>query len=343
MSRAPVDPWFKFFPRDWLDKTRKLSLEERGAYIDMIAMRMINDGPVPEDYSWLGHQMHVSPRKARAIVEGLIDALKIRRDGEGLTNDRCEEELRARDHQRKINTETAVKRERGRRENCANEPDKQDENREITNKNNETVEISCPEHSTTRARVDSETEEEKKEYMPTEEVGVDAQEDEPKPRAVRNYTEQFEEFWSAFPVKDGKWAAFDRSWRKLRSEDRAPAIEGAKLYGERVRRERIEKPKWAQGWLTERRWEDELRRSAPKQPEERRRYWWEDADKLASIDDAGWDRLIDKHANGAWPIDKLGFWPRDDRCVVPKSVIMRRKLWDLYDDNGIARGKLVNA
>jgi hypothetical protein len=29
--------------------------------------------------------------------------------------------------------------------------------------------------------------------------------------------------------------------------------------------------------------------------------------------------------------------------VVPKSVIVRRKLWDLYDHNGIARGRLCVA
>lgn len=341
MTRQPVDPWFKFFPRDWLEGTRALTLEQRGAYIDAIAMQMIHGGPLPNDYSWLGHQMHVSSRKAEAIVEALIEAMKLKRTEGGITNDRCEEEIRARDHQRRTNTEIAVKRERERRENLASGRRDVAHNAKNDNKNNVGVETSCTETGTTRARLDSESEEEKKEYMPTEGVGVGAEEANPKARKVRSYTAEFEAFWQAFPVQDGKWAAFDKSWRKLSAEDRARATEGAALYADRVRRESIERPKWAQGWLTERRWEDEFRRASP--ADDQRRYWWQDPEKLASVDGDGWDRLIEKHANGTWPVDKLGFWPGHAKCVVPDSVVQRRGLLDIYDHNGIARGTKAHA
>lgn len=70
-----------------------MTLEQRGAYIDMIALQMLHNGPVPDDPGWLAHQLHVSHRKARKIVEDLILATKLRRIAEGLTNDRAEREL----------------------------------------------------------------------------------------------------------------------------------------------------------------------------------------------------------------------------------------------------------
>jgi uncharacterized protein YdaU (DUF1376 family) len=357
MTRQPVDPWFKFFPRDWLDRTRELTLEQRGAYIDMIAMRMLSEGPLQDDYSWLGHQMHISKRKTEVIVTELVKAMKIVRTERGLTNERCEEELRAREHQRKVNTDTAVKRERDRRENSATQDRTDDENlangsrennekAENGNDINQGAEISCPESSTTRARLDTDTElegEEEKKDIPTEGVGMDAEKQDPKPKTVRSYSAEFEAFWEVFPVKDGKWAAFDKSWRKLSAEDRHDATRGAVLYAERVKRERIEKPKWPQGWLTDRRWEDELLRAEPAAESAARRPWWQDPAKLGSLSEADWDHLIDKHANGIWPIDKLGWPPADPRHVVPESVIARRRLLDLYDQNGIARGGKAHA
>jgi uncharacterized protein YdaU (DUF1376 family) len=168
MSRQPVDPWFKFFPRDWLDGTRELTLEQRGAYIDAIAMQMVRGGPLPDDYTWLSHQMHISVRKARSIVEELVVAMKLRKVADGFTNDRCSEELAARERQRKANTETAIERERKRRESSVKLPDdiretsanqhgKQVENLKIPNENSLGVQTSCTEIGTTRARLDTDT------------------------------------------------------------------------------------------------------------------------------------------------------------------------------------------
>lgn len=189
------DPWFKFYPQDWIDGTRKLSLEQRGAYIDMIAIQMLSDDAVPDDYAWLAHQMHVSKRKAQSIVESLIDCMKIRRTDAGLVNGRAEDEIEKRRHQREVNITIAVERERARaeqraaggdsgaaqegtsstvqsrtdaespvklqrvnRENPAKTARKPNEKQEYTNKNNEAGANSCNEDSTTRAGGDTDTE-----------------------------------------------------------------------------------------------------------------------------------------------------------------------------------------
>ena len=170
MSRG--DPWFKFYPSDWLTGTRELTLEQRGAYIDSIAMQMQYGKAMPDDYSWLAHQMHVSTRKARAIVDELIALKKLSRTDAGITNERCEQELSAREHQRKVNTRTAAVRERTKRESTLSQRRTNDEpalnqspvkceELEFINQINECYALSCNENSTTRARLDTDTDKEK--------------------------------------------------------------------------------------------------------------------------------------------------------------------------------------
>jgi hypothetical protein len=81
----------------------------------------------------------------------------------------------------------------------------------------------------------------------------------------------FEEFWEIFNYKKGKSAAAD-SWYKiaeLNSDLINKIFTAAKIEaGNRERNmQKGQSPKWAQGWLTERRWEDEgLQQEQP--PEE---------------------------------------------------------------------------
>jgi uncharacterized protein YdaU (DUF1376 family) len=145
------DPWFKLYPVDWLDGTRELSLEQRGAYIDAICMQMLYEAPLRDDYSWLAHQLHISKRKARAIVESLVELKKLRRTENGLVNDRCLFELESKLNQRRVNAEIAANRERMKREKSKN-----------TNKINGSPTNSCHETSTTRARADSDPDSELK-------------------------------------------------------------------------------------------------------------------------------------------------------------------------------------
>lgn len=116
-KRQRQDLWFKFYPDDWLDKTRDMTLEQRGAYIDSIALQMKHEAPLrlesdpDEKYGWLAHKMHISRRKAKAIVEQLIEARALRQTDAGLVNDRCLEEIAEKQEQRRLASETAMKRE----------------------------------------------------------------------------------------------------------------------------------------------------------------------------------------------------------------------------------------
>jgi|LGVE01.1.fsa_nt_gb hypothetical protein len=72
----------------------------------------------------------------------------------------------------------------------------------------------------------------------------------------------FERFWTAFDLKKGKQPAWDKSWLKITHytpELVEQIIAAAKE--EAARRPALiadgNSPKWAQGWITDRRWEDE--------------------------------------------------------------------------------------
>ncbi len=82
----------------------------------------------------------------------------------------------------------------------------------------------------------------------------------------------FAEFWDAFNHKFGKQRARTNWEKAVKKTDPQIVIAGARRYakwvsGEIARDPRF-KPKWAEGWLTERRWEDELD-AAAQAPEQR--------------------------------------------------------------------------
>jgi hypothetical protein len=71
------------------------------------------------------------------------------------------------------------------------------------------------------------------------------------------YSAEFEAFWAAYPVKKGKDGAY-RSWKKVRKRGIANdvLIAGARAYAADRNRD-PEKTKFAQGWLSDGRWEDD--------------------------------------------------------------------------------------
>lgn len=343
-----ADPWFKFYPRDWLDNTRNLSPEERGAYIDHIAMQMINGGPVPEDYKWLAHQMHISPRKARSLIEALVTAKKITQTTEGLTNDRCEREIAAREHQRKVNAENSVKHRDKRRETSVKLSGNIDENQKLTSDFNEDEKISHTEIGCTRARLDTDTEieEEKKIDMCADAHPPLSKNHRPtgaNPRARDGADDpslKFEQFWSLYPSgrKRGKGKARDLfgaivtgRHRKLRATADEIIAAAQRYAATKPDPDYVPMP---ETWLNGGRWEDDVE---PTGGAAARRYWWQDADKVASLTDDQWVHLITKHANGVWPFEALSYPPGHKLCIVPQSVIAAMGLSGKYDERGFCR------
>ena len=86
-------PYFKFYPRDWLEATRGMSLEERGAYIDFICLFMESEGDLADDDNWIRHQMHVPKQRWKKMKTALIGHGKISIHGDRLINERCLREL----------------------------------------------------------------------------------------------------------------------------------------------------------------------------------------------------------------------------------------------------------
>lgn len=130
-------PYFKFYPRDWLESTRELTLEQRGAYIDLICILMEMEGHLADNDKWISHQMHVNPRKWKAMKQGLIEHEKIAIQDGQITNDRCLKELSALMDQRRNMSDSAVKRERTKRETSVKHPGNIDEESKKTNEINE--------------------------------------------------------------------------------------------------------------------------------------------------------------------------------------------------------------
>jgi len=86
--------------------------------------------------------------------------------------------------------------------------------------------------------------------------------------------------------------------------------------------------KWAQGWLTERRFEDytPAHTAAPAGPSLPPCWWRDDPSFAASLELADWKLLYDTHAkNGTWPIDMMGPAPGAPGCLLPRDVIAKLK------------------
>lgn len=89
-------PWFKFYPSDWLNGTRGLSLEERGAYMTLIALMYEEQGAIPDDERWVCGALDCDVRVWRRLRDKLSRYGKIVPNADGfLANRRVLEEVRS--------------------------------------------------------------------------------------------------------------------------------------------------------------------------------------------------------------------------------------------------------
>ena len=85
-------PAFQFYARDWLVGTARLTLEEEGAYIRLLAHQWI-DGHIPTDERERARLLGVDLRKLRRIFVKLGKHFPAGSNG-GLKNVRLEDERR---------------------------------------------------------------------------------------------------------------------------------------------------------------------------------------------------------------------------------------------------------
>lgn len=88
-----ADPWFKFFPSDWLAGTRGLSAAETGVYITLICMMQEREAPIVMDDTRLARLCGLPARNFRRALEALIDQGKVIEKDGGLWNERVGETL----------------------------------------------------------------------------------------------------------------------------------------------------------------------------------------------------------------------------------------------------------
>lgn len=342
------DPWFRFFPREYLDGTRDLTLEQRGAYMDAIALQMVFESPVKDDYRWLAHQMHISERKARTIVESIIEVGKLTRGDDGLTNRRATEEIEWKLSQRRANAESASARWRANAERIAKDVQSEIENQEKRQQNQgndgcERTAKAVPRGRAIDSDIDktlsigdtpSSSNSESSKNLPVSETGVS---DIDAEVSVSRYSEAFEAFWQAYPETRGmsKKKAYTR-WSKLSAAERERAVAALPAFIAQLAERRAKDPRstplHAEGYLNQRRFET-LLEAAPAE----RVVWWKDPAKVAEITPERWRQGIAQYANGIWPVDKLGPAPGSKNCVVPPDIVAELHLTEKYDEHGINR------
>lgn len=83
--------YIKFETQKWLDRTEGLSLEERGALIDLFAHFMHVEHLLPNDPTALRHKLRVSTRSAARLVDALVASGHLIRTEHGLSGPGWEE------------------------------------------------------------------------------------------------------------------------------------------------------------------------------------------------------------------------------------------------------------
>ncbi|AKC07199.1 DUF1376 domain-containing protein [Agrobacterium tumefaciens] len=128
MSRRTM-PYHRRYQGDALQGYRKLTLEQRGAYTTILDLIYDEGGPIEFNERWLAGELNCSLRKAKALLDELLELRKIyvTRDGK-ISNHRAEQEIG-----------NALKISRKRAENGSKRKDNSPENAKNINKNSDTV------------------------------------------------------------------------------------------------------------------------------------------------------------------------------------------------------------
>lgn len=107
-----ANPWFKFYPSDWLAGTRALTPAETGIYITLIAMMYERGSPIPRDDTRLARLCNCPKGAFSKAIAALIDDKKLALVDGGLWNERAEIEVRERDSRSQSASAAAKSRHR---------------------------------------------------------------------------------------------------------------------------------------------------------------------------------------------------------------------------------------
>ena len=93
-----AEPWFRFFPSDWLGGTAGLSAAEKGVYVTLLAAIYDCGGPIKRDDARLARQCGLPKASFVRALSALVDCGKIENHGDFLSNERAKNELTEREN-----------------------------------------------------------------------------------------------------------------------------------------------------------------------------------------------------------------------------------------------------
>ncbi len=93
-----ANPWFRFFPSDWLAGVAGLSAAERGVYITLLAIMYDHGGAIPRDDARLSRQCGIPKAGFARALDSLISTGKIVVENGCLFNSRAKTELTEREN-----------------------------------------------------------------------------------------------------------------------------------------------------------------------------------------------------------------------------------------------------
>lgn len=104
------DPWFKFYPSDWLSGTRGLTPAETGVYVTLICMMYENDGKIAHNDARLARRCGCTAASFKKILKNLLSEDKLVEMEGFLTNERVEKELTERSERVQKSSDAAHKK-----------------------------------------------------------------------------------------------------------------------------------------------------------------------------------------------------------------------------------------
>ena len=114
-----MSSFYKMDPAAWDFGTSELSLEQEAAYLRIVNAIHKHDGPVPNNDRVLAGLFRTSTRKARALLDSLVDAGKVTVEDGKIWNDRARSDMVRRGFTSVSRAESGAKGGRTRAENSA--------------------------------------------------------------------------------------------------------------------------------------------------------------------------------------------------------------------------------
>lgn len=230
--KTVASPYFKCYPSDFLSGV--LGLEADCVCVYVIVLMMIYDRgePIAEDAESLAWRCRMNLRRFKNVVDHLVTVGKLTRSDGRLSNGRAEEEL--------------IKRQEASEKQAVNANARWDKSDKKDNKNKEPkMPPQCDGNAILESIVQS-----------SKNLKVLC----PKPvRARTAYSEDFEEFWKAYPTDANmpKKDAYE-AWKKLSPEDRKAAFDSISGFLSYCKGNSDYRPVYADRYLKQRRFEGHL-------------------------------------------------------------------------------------